>query len=113
MKHNECMGIFCPEEKRNNCQYHKEWQKTNQQVGVFFGKSDCEHFKQVWRFDSKDHYPPLYKRVFIEYFPADSALGAIAKDWISVNDDDEYIWTLADSDEIIEDKQWQKLFAKF
>lgn len=57
------------------------------------------------RFDSKDHYPPYYKIVFIEYCPADSERYVIAKAWLAVDDNDNYIWTLVDNDEVIEDKQ--------
>lgn len=57
------------------------------------------------RFDSKDHYPEYYKNVFIEYCPSDSDRYLIAEGWLSVDDNGEYIWTLVDSNIIIEDKQ--------
>ena len=57
------------------------------------------------RFDSKDYYPEYYKQVFIEYYSDDYNHYQIGNAWVSVNDDGEYIWTLVDSDEIIEDKQ--------
>jgi hypothetical protein len=43
----KCMAIFCPEEKRNTCHYHIEWQKTLQQVGVYFGDRNCEYYLSV------------------------------------------------------------------
>lgn len=57
------------------------------------------------RFDSKNHYPEYYKNVFIEYCPSDSDRYLIAEGWLSVDDNGEYIWTLVDSNIIIEDKQ--------
>lgn len=44
-KIDRCMAIFCDEEKRNACHWHKEWEKTRSQVGCFFGKSECPYFK--------------------------------------------------------------------
>ena len=42
-----CMGLLCPEEKRNNCHFHLEWNKTMQQVGVYFGTQDCKYYLPV------------------------------------------------------------------
>ena len=57
------------------------------------------------RFDSKDYYPPYYKEVFIEYCPADGDRCVITKAWLAVDDNDNLVWTLVDSDEVIADKQ--------
>ena len=55
------------------------------------------------RFDSKDHYPKYYKHVVIEYYDNDQL--EIGSAYLSVNDDDEYIWTLEFNDQIIKDEQ--------
>lgn len=39
-----CMAILCPEEKRSTCHFHKEWMKERQQVGVYFGTSNCDYY---------------------------------------------------------------------
>lgn len=55
------------------------------------------------RFDSKDYYPPYYEVVFIEYLHRDRYI--IARAWLAIDDDDNYIWTLEESEEIIEDSR--------
>ena len=57
------------------------------------------------RFDNKDHYPPPYKRVFIEYYPTSSDKYAIAKGWYTIDDYGNNRWVLIDTKEVIEDKQ--------
>ena len=49
-------------------------------------------------------YPKYYKDVLIYYqLPSDSE-EQIEKAWLAVNDDNEYIWTISDTDRIIPDK---------
>lgn len=55
------------------------------------------------RFDSKDYYPPYYKVVFIEYLHRDRYI--VDRAWLSIDDDDNYIWTIEDTEEIIEDSR--------
>lgn len=59
------------------------------------------------RFNSQDYYPPYYIPVCIEYIHRgrDKDHILFARAWLSVDPDDNYIWTLEDTEEIIADSK--------
>ena len=53
----------------------------------------------------EDHsYPEYYKDVLIYYQLPNDSEEQVEKAWLAVNDDNEYIWTISDTDLIIPDK---------
>lgn len=57
-------------------------------------------------------YPEYYKDVLIYYQLPGESEEHVEKAWLAVNDDNEYIWTLSDNDQIISDEcviRWEYL----
>ena len=59
------------------------------------------------RFTDKDYYPPYYEPVVIEYIHRgrDNDRHLFSRAWLSLDPDDNYVWTLEETEEIIEDSQ--------
>ena len=62
-------------------------------------------YNKIVRKNLEDHsYPEYYKDVLIYYqLPSDSE-EQVEKAWLSVNENNEYLWTLSDDNRVISDK---------
>ena len=62
-------------------------------------------YNKIVREILEDHsYPEYYKDVLIYYqLPSDSE-EQVEKAWLSVNENNEYLWTLSDDNRVISDK---------
>lgn len=62
-------------------------------------------YNKIVREILEDHsYPEYFKDVLIYYqLPGDSE-EHVEKAWLAVNDDNEYLWTISDNDQVILDK---------
>lgn len=56
------------------------------------------------RFLSRDDYPPYYQVIVIQYIDRKQQQH-IDPAWLSIDDDDNYIWTLEDNETLINDNQ--------
>ena len=53
----------------------------------------------------EDHsYPEYFKDVLIYYQLPGESEEHVEKAWLAVNDDNEYLWTISDNDQVILDK---------
>ena len=62
-------------------------------------------YNKIVREILEDHsYPEYYKDVLIYYQLPGESEEQVEKAWLSVNDDNEYLWTISDTYRVISDK---------